>query len=283
MDSNRAPSTIGSYVTTALNAAQLKGVDVKTFYPELYRLLNRLSLRTRKLGNLTRIARKGTTLDTRDAFDVKTLHQGLQEIQAEKPDFKKNYRVLSAIVMVLVALAAGARISDLPLISIDGLSFNQDSATIVVPNVKTSVPMAKRLIKQKKIDLALPLLKKRAIKLVETGSKFSVVKYLRLFVHSFGRNRRFLFSAKPSSQRMISPITLRNRLDLFLHKLKKKTTSHVFRTTNVSLARAAGIPDSVIMSRCGWGEEGLLDRYQRTVDQPLSYNQNTSYEDILGI
>jgi len=185
--------------------------------------------------------------------------------------------------MVLVALATGARISDLPLICIDTLSINQSSATIVVPNVKTSVPLAKHYLKAKRVHDALPLLKTRVLHLKASNSEFSVVKYLRLFIKKFGRNRKFLFSAKPTSMKIMSPITCSDRLGLFLTKLGKKTTSHVFRTTNISLARPAGIPDSYIMTRCGWEEEGLLDRYQRIVAQPVTFGKDVSYEDVLGI
>lgn len=283
LDSQLASSTVASYVTTALNAAQLKGIDIRTFYPELHRLLSRLALRGRKLGNLKRRDAKGTNDDTRDAFDVPTLHRCLHHIQREHPDFQSNYRILSGMVMVLVALAVGARVSDLPLIELDSVRIQEDKASVDVPNVKVSHPHAKTLLKQKRVDEALPLLKTRRVELRETDSEFSVVKYLRVFLRAFGRNRRFLFSAKPASTHVMSPITVIDRLNLFLKMLDKKTTTHVFRTTNISLARPAGIPDAEIMKRCGWGEEGLLNRYQRRVNQPIRWDRDTAYEQVLGI
>ena len=280
MDHRGMPdSTIASNILSGINAAYIEGIDLKSFRPHLDRLLRKIAARRRKIGSESRRSKKNTEEDPRLPFDVPQFQSSLKKL-LDSPD-ASSFKTQMTIASVVLALSAGMRVSDVRAIPSDSVSIEPNRIVVRVPNVKCSSPDSKHLFQKDPVPGSRGF-RYRRIVYPKNQRRYSVYTVLKRFMESFPPTRSFLFSAFPWSTSPIAPKTLSERWATVLESLPSRS-DHIFRVANVSLARAAGIPDSEIMLRNDWGEEGLLDRYQRVVRSGLSWSILKNYDLCLGL
>lgn len=275
-----ANASKASYLQSAPNAAYAVGADLASFFPEVQRLLTRMARKYRKMANSDRRSKKNTHADSRLPFSVPEFRLALDPLVQK--DWSVHYRDAVSVTSATLALAFGLRMSDVRRILYRDVRIAPSGISVTVPNWKSSSVVVKQRWSSDPVSLS-PSLRRRSVFFHSSENPYSVYVLLSRFLSLHpSTTRTFLFSAYPWSDKMMSPLTLSKRWAKILSSLNSES-DHIFRVANVSLARSARVPDELIMTRCDWNEEGLLDRYQRVVPHFKLWSDVHDYNQVLGL